>query len=49
MARMISACRAPTPEGPWQICVQRVDGGEEVFATQAKEGSNPQPDWHGDE
>ena len=46
---MILFCRAPTPDGPWQVCVQRVDGGEEDFATLTKEGSNQQPDWHGDE
>ena len=44
---MILFCRAPTPEGPWQICVQRLD--EDEFVTLTKEGSNLLPDWHADE
>jgi formylglycine-generating enzyme required for sulfatase activity/Tol biopolymer transport system component len=47
--RMILFCRAPSPEGPWQICVQRIDGGEDEFVALTKEGSNLLPDWHGDE
>ncbi len=46
--KMILFCRAPTPDGPWQICVQRVDG-EDDFVALTKEGSNQLPDWHGDE
>jgi formylglycine-generating enzyme required for sulfatase activity len=46
---MVVFCRAPTPEGPWQICVQKLDGGEDEFVTLTKEGSNLLPDWHGDE
>lgn len=41
---MLLFCRAPTPEGPWQICVQRLD--EEDFVALTKEGSNLLPDWH---
>jgi Tol biopolymer transport system component len=43
---MIIFCRAPSPEGPWQICVQRRDGGEDEFVTLTKDGSNLLPDWH---
>ena len=44
---MVVFCRAPSPEGPWQICVQRLD--EDEFVALTKEGSNLLPDWHGDE
>ena len=30
---MILFCRAPAPEGPWQICVKRLDGDEDEFVT----------------
>jgi len=43
---MILFCRAPTPEGPWQICVRRVDDDEDGFVALTKEGSNSLPDWH---
>ena len=43
---MILFCRAPAPEGPWQICVQKLDGDEEEFVQITKEGSNLLPDWH---
>jgi formylglycine-generating enzyme required for sulfatase activity len=46
---MILFCRAPAPEGPWQICVKRLDGEEDEFAQITKEGSNQLPDWHADE
>ncbi len=46
---MILFCRAPAPEGPWQICVKRLDGDEEEFVQLTKDGSNLLPDWHGDE
>jgi hypothetical protein len=45
---MIIFCRAPNADGPWQICVQRVNGEEESVAL-TKVGSNQLPDWHGDE
>lgn len=41
---MIVFCRAPAPEGPWQICIQKVD--EDDFVALTKEGSNLLPDWH---
>jgi TolB protein len=46
---MILFCRAPTPEGPWQICVKTIDGDESDFIQLTKEGSNLLPDWHADE
>ncbi len=45
--KMLVFCRAPSPEGPWQICVQRLD--EDEFVALTKDGSNLLPDWHGDE
>ncbi len=46
---MILFCRAPAPEGPWQICVKRLDGDDEDFVQLTKEGSNLLPDWHAGE
>jgi formylglycine-generating enzyme required for sulfatase activity len=43
---MILFCRAPAPEGPWQICVKRLDGDEDEFVQITKDGSNLLPDWH---
>ena len=43
---MILFCRAPAPEGPWQICVKRLDGDEEEFVQLTRDGSNLLPDWH---
>jgi formylglycine-generating enzyme required for sulfatase activity len=43
---MILFCRAPTPEGPWQICVKSINGDEDEFVSLTKEGSNSLPDWH---
>ncbi len=43
---LILFCRAPSPEGPWQICVKRLDGDEEEFVQLTKESSNLLPDWH---
>jgi formylglycine-generating enzyme required for sulfatase activity len=43
---MILFCRAPAPEGPWQICLRRLDADPEEFVTLTREGSNLQPDWH---
>ncbi len=39
-------CRAPSAEGPWQICVRPVDGDDFDFAALSSEGSNTLPDWH---
>jgi Tol biopolymer transport system component len=46
---MILFCRAPAPEGPWQICLKRLDGDEDEFVQMTKDGSNLLPDWRGDE
>jgi formylglycine-generating enzyme required for sulfatase activity len=46
---MILFCRAPGPEGPWQICVKRADGDDEAFVEVTKDGSNLLPDWHAGE
>ena len=37
------------PEGPWQICVKKLDGEEMDFVQMTKEGSNLLPDWHASE
>jgi hypothetical protein len=46
---MILFCRAPTPLGPWQICVKAIDGDDQDFIQLTKEGSNLLPDWHANE
>jgi len=46
---MILFCRAPSPEGPWQICVQKLDADELDFLPLTNEGSNLLPDWHAQE
>jgi len=38
-------CRAPSPEGPWQICVKKFDSDDFEFAQLTSEGSNSLPDW----
>jgi formylglycine-generating enzyme required for sulfatase activity len=43
---LILFCRAPTPDGPWQICVKEVDADDLNFTQLTKEGSNLLPDWH---
>ena len=43
---MILFCRAPAPEGPWQICLKKLDADEEEFIQLTKDGSNSLPDWH---
>jgi sulfatase-modifying factor enzyme 1/WD40 repeat protein len=39
-------CRAPSPEGPWQLCVKKFDSDDFDFAQVTTEGSNSLPDWH---
>jgi formylglycine-generating enzyme required for sulfatase activity len=46
---LILFCRAPAPEGPWQICVKKLDADLEEFVALTTEGSNLLPDWHLDE
>jgi formylglycine-generating enzyme len=48
-ARTIVFCRAPTPDGPWQICLKQLDGDDDEFVALTKEGSNLLPDWSGTE
>jgi len=44
---MILFCRAPALEGPWQICLKRLDAEEEEeFVPMTRKGSNLLPDWH---
>jgi formylglycine-generating enzyme required for sulfatase activity len=42
---MVLFCRAPSPDGPWQLCVKRLSGDEEEFIQLTREGSNLLPDW----
>lgn len=42
---MLIFCRAPSSEGPWQICVGRLGGDEADAVTLTSEGSNLSPDW----
>ena len=46
---LILFCRAPSTEGPWQICVKDPAGDEDEFLPLTREGSNSLPDWHKDE
>jgi hypothetical protein len=39
-------CRAPGPEGPWQLCVKKFDSDEFDFMQITNEGSNSLPDWN---
>ncbi|HET6247268.1 MAG TPA: SUMF1/EgtB/PvdO family nonheme iron enzyme [Tepidisphaeraceae bacterium] len=41
-------CRAPSSEGPWNICVSRLGDEEMDFVQLTTEGSNQQPDWYGE-
>ncbi len=43
---MIVYCRAPSPEGPWQLCVKKFDSDDFDFMQITSEGSNSLPDWH---
>jgi hypothetical protein len=42
---MFVYCRAPSPEGPWQLCVKKFDSDDFDFAQVTSEGSNSLPDW----
>jgi formylglycine-generating enzyme required for sulfatase activity len=46
---MIVFSRAPSPEGPWQICLKKLDSDDFDFVQLTKEGSNLLPDWHAEE
>ena len=43
---MIVYSRGPSPEGPWQLCLQRLDGDGEEFVQLPGGGSDSLPDWH---
>jgi len=43
---MVLFCRAPAPEGAWQICLKKLDANEDEFVQITQEGSNLLPDWH---
>ena len=42
---MIVFCRAPSSEGPWQICVSRLGDDDMDFVALTADGSNLSPDW----
>jgi hypothetical protein len=46
---MFVYCRAPSPEGPWQLCVKLFDSDTFEFMQLTTEGSNSLPDWHASE
>ena len=46
---MFVYCRAPGPEGPWQICVKKFDSDDFEFSQITSEGSNSLPDWNASE
>ena len=43
---MVVFCRAPSPQGPWQIYILDLDSDELGFIQLTKTGSNSLPDWH---
>jgi sulfatase modifying factor 1 len=43
---MFVYCRAPSPEGPWQLCVKKFESDDFDFAQITSEGSNSLPDWN---
>jgi Tol biopolymer transport system component len=43
---MIVFCRAPTPEGPWQLCIADLESDDLPFVQITSQGSNCLPDWH---
>lgn len=42
---MITFCRAPTEEGPWQICILDLESDDLDWVQITKQGSNQLPDW----
>jgi formylglycine-generating enzyme required for sulfatase activity len=42
---LIVFSRAPTPEGPWQICLKALESDDLDFTPLTKEGSNFMADW----
>jgi len=43
---MIVFCRAPSTEGPWQLCILDLESDELEPVQITHEGSNMLPDWH---
>ncbi len=43
---MIVFCRAPTLEGPWQLCITDLESDDLDYVQITNEGSNRLPDWH---
>ena len=43
---MIVFCRAPTLEGPWQLCITALESDDLDYVQITNEGSNRLPDWH---
>ena len=39
-------CRAPSPQGPWQICILDLESDDLDFVQITRKGSNRLPDWH---
>jgi Tol biopolymer transport system component len=46
---MVVFSRAPASDGPWQICVKKLDGDDMDFVPLTSHGSNLAPDWHAGE
>ncbi|MFV1964309.1 MAG: SUMF1/EgtB/PvdO family nonheme iron enzyme [Pirellulaceae bacterium] len=42
---MLAFCRAPTADGPWQICILDLESDDLNFIQITHEGSNRLPDW----
>jgi formylglycine-generating enzyme required for sulfatase activity len=38
-------CRAPTTQGPWQVCAMGLDGADRAIIKITSKGSNFLPDW----
>ncbi len=43
---LIVFSRAPSPEGPWQICIADLESEDLDYVQITREGSNSLPDWH---
>ncbi len=43
---MIVFCRAPTAEGPWQLCIADLESEDLDVVQITNKGSNRLPDWH---
>jgi len=43
---LVVFCRAPTPEGPWQLCLLDLESDDLDVVQITHEASNRLPDWH---